>query len=565
MLHELAIESFAVVEELRAVFRPGLNLVTGETGSGKSIVVDALALLFGARADADVVRGAAERARIAGIFEPPPSPRLAELLDEAGLPVEEELLIERHVLAGGRTRAYVNGRPAPVTLLRELAPLLGDIHGQHEQQNLFSTAAQLEMLDAFAGTSAAAAAVGALHRERREAEARLAELRGREQERLRLLDLYRFQAEEIAQAALAPGEEEELGQERRKLQNVVRLSEAASAACEALYESSVSAAAQLKAALRRLEQAAADDPALEPLIATLESARAGVEDSGFELERYLDRLEADPGRLDAVEERLALLERLKRKYGGDLPAVIAFGDEASKRLRELEESDVEAERLEGRRQQLWAEFEKAAGELSERRRSAARRLEEQVEAELAELALERARFRVAFEPIEGGGPDGLERIRYDFSANPGQPERPLAQTASGGELSRVTLALKNCLLPETPAEPGAVARTLVFDEVDAGVGGRVAEAVGRRLQRLARSHQVLCVTHLPQIAGFADAHYFVEKREREGQTFALMTALDPAARVQELARMLSGARVTKAALENARQILEAATSERPLA
>ena len=558
MLHELHIESYAVVAELRVGFERGLNLLTGETGSGKSIVVDALGLLLGGRAEAGAIRAGADKARVSGRFELTATPELLQLLAEAGHELEDgELLIERVLQANGKSRAYVNGRPAPAALLKDLAEHLGDIHGQHDQQQLFSTQAQLEMLDAHAGAAELKAAIGEAWREWRELAKKLAELRGAERDRLKLLDLYRFQLKEIEGAKLQPGEDEQLEQERRKLLNVARLQESAAAAYDALYDSGQSAAAQLKAANLALEELSRFDTAFEGQLKSLTEARAVIEDAAFELQGYLDDLEADPARLDALEERLATIERLRRKYGKTLAEVIAYGAEIAAKVSQLDDVDQTAERIEKRRAAAAGRYRELARELSAKRRAAAAGLAELVRGELASLAMERARFEVAFEDgeeEERWTARGWDRIRFEFSANAGQPLKPLAQVASGGELSRVTLALKSGLLAKSPGE-GGVSRTLVFDEVDTGVGGRVAEAIGRRLKKLAAGSQVLCVTHLPQIAGFADAHYFVEKMESKTNTYASLVRLDERERVKELARMLSGSQVTAAALENAAQLI----------
>lgn len=568
MLHELNIENYAVVEKLRVRFHGGLNLLTGETGSGKSILVDALSLLLGARAVGDVIRPNSGRARVSGVFEVDETPALRTLLEASNLEIEQhELIIERELLDNGKSRAYVNGRLVTLSLLRDLAPELADIHGQHEQQSLFSVHTQLEMLDAFAGTAEPAARVEALYRKWRECERRISELRGNEQERQRLLDLYRFQHQEIEQAQLVPGEEERLEQDRRALGNLERVQQTGTQAYDQLYDDSSSVSAQLASARRALEELAQYDAKFGPLAEALESARASVEDAAIEIRTYLDRLEADPERLNEIESRLALIEKLKRKYGRTVQEVLEYGRQAAERFGELESSDATLAKVESEQQQLASQFLELAQELSGQRRNAATVLEKQVEKELESLAMERARFRVAFEPVDAGPASwtahGIDRVVFMVSANPGQPPRPLAQVASGGELSRITLALKASLVPGGEPKGGAkrsksprAPRTLVFDEIDSGVGGRVAEAIGRRLKKLAAGHQVLCVTHLSQIAGFADAHYFVDKTERNGLTFASIAELSDEERVQELARMLSGEHVTGAALEHARQLLQ---------
>ena len=440
--------------------------------------------------------------------------------------------------------------------------MLGDIHGQHEQQSLFSTRTQLEMLDAFAGTAADCACIGEIYRTWRRADERLRELRGNEQERLRLSDLYRFQHREINEAKLDPAEVERLTQRRDVLGNLARVEENAQRAYDLLYDSSVSATTQLAAAQKALEDLIALDPSLRSLKERLESARADIEDAAFEIRSYVDRLEPDPGALAAIEDRLALIENLKRKYGATVEEVLTYGSEVESRLAELESSDTAIAETEQQRHEAAERYEALAKSLSERRRKAAAKLQSQVEKELAALAMEKARFEIAFEEPDEGvtrwGGSGWDRVRFLVSANPGQPPRPMAQVASGGELSRITLALKSCLI-STFGKPrkNEAPRTLVFDEIDSGVGGRVAETLGRRLKKLSDSHQLLCVTHLPQIAGFADAHYFVEKVERESETFASVAELSESERVDELARMLSGAEVTSTAVKHAHQMLKA--------
>ena len=568
MLLELNIEHFVVADRLRLRFGPGLNLLTGETGSGKSIIVDALSLLLGARAGVEVIRPGQSSARVSGVFSAAESPELATLLHAAGLDFEQgELIVDREVLESGKSRAYINGRLVTLTRLRELAPFLGDIHGQHEQQHLFSTRAQLDMLDAFAETEALAAEVASLHALWRDGRKRLEELRGDEQERLRQLDLYEFQVREIEQTAPRPGEGEELEQERRLLGNLERVQQTAASAYDRLYDSTVSAATQLKAARRSIEELAQFDAAFRTMLETLDSSQAGVDDTAFELRAYLDRLEPDPARLEQIEDRVALLKQLQRKYGGSLEEVLAYGEQARGRVEELRSSDEAAAELEARQEETAEKYEAAAEKLSARRRQAAGSLEVRVEAELRELAMERARFQIGFEAPDavGGGQAGwsargIDRVRFLVSANPGQPPRPLAQVASGGELSRVTLALKTCLVaagdPGGDAAGNTVPRTLVFDEIDSGVGGRVAEAVGRRLEKLAAEHQLLCVTHLAPIAGFADVHFVVDKQEIDGVTVASVKQLSGKQRIEELARMLSGETITTAALRHAKQMIK---------
>ncbi len=550
MLVELSIDNYAVIESLRVRFHRGLNLLSGETGSGKSIVVDALGVLFGARASAEVVRAGADRARVSGIFEVASKP---PLLDEAGIEIEEnEILIEREILANGKSRAFIANRPATAALLRDLAPYLGDIHGQHDQQQLFSNAVQRDMLDQFAAADTSAAA--ALFREWRRASSELEELDRTAQEKLRLADLWSFQLKEIESVSPRAGEDSELENERRVLRNFVRLEESANAAYAALYDAPESAAAQLRSVMKRLEEISRIDESIAPILASVQPAAIALDEGAHALRHYLARLEADPARLDEVESRLAALEKLKRKYGATVEEVLAFQERARADLRGVETSNDRREALRKKTAALAREYEQAAAALSAARKDAARQLARRVEAELASLAMEKTRVEIRVSPAEWSE-CGADSVEFLISPNPGEEPKPLEKIASGGELSRVALALKTCT---APARARKVPRTLVFDEVDAGVGGSAAEAVGRRLKKLSASSQILCVTHLPQIAGFADHHYYVEKRTEKSRTCTTIEELSPAERTREIGRMISGERVTPEALKHAEQLIKLA-------
>jgi DNA repair protein RecN (Recombination protein N) len=554
MLLELVVENYAVVERLRVHFHAGLNLLTGETGSGKSIVVDALGLLLGARASADMIRTGESRARIAGIFDVKEHAAVRRLLEPAGIEIEEgELLVEREVLAGGKSRAFVGSRPVAASLLRELAPLLADIHGQHDQQLLFSAEAQREMLDTFAASGELLDRVGAVYREWRGTAAELEEIERGEQEKLRLLDLWSFQRKEIEAAALQPDEEVALENERRVLQNVQKLQESAEIAYSAIYDSPESAVSLTRIAGKRLDELLRIDPVLEPLREHLKAADLSLQEVSYGLRDYLSGLEANPGRLEEVENRLAAIDRLKRKYGQSIPEILDFFDDVRRQIAAVEHAGERMEELRKAQTRLADEFGKLAAELTERRAGAARKLEKKVEAELAQLAMERTVFRVDLSPAEWSA-DGADRVAFLVSPNVGEEPRPLEKVASGGEISRIALALKTCLA----APKSKMVRTLVFDEVDTGVGGGAAEGVGRRLKKLAAANQVLCVTHLPQIASFADHHYSVEKQEAGGRTVAVIEELDAAARTREVGRMLSGHKLTPEALKHAEQLIRSA-------
>ena len=564
MLVELVVENYAVIERVRVRFHDGLNLLTGETGSGKSMVVDALGLLFGGRASPEMIRTGEERARISGIFELPDDARLRALLEQAGIEFEDhELIVEREILAGGKSRAFAGSRPVTATLLRDLAPLLGDIHGQHDQQRLYDAGAQLEMLDAFARHPELLAEVADLYRRWRACASELEALDRREQENLRLADLWSFQRREIDAAHLKPGEDAALESERRVQQNVARLQELATAAYESLYDSEGSADARLRQATRRLEELSRIDPALDESRAALQPAEIAIQEASFALREYLGRLEADPGRLEEIEARLATIEKLKRKYGAAIDRILAFLDDVQAKLSAVENAGELRAALEKERALLAASYQEVAQRLSAGRSDAARNLEKQVESELALLAMERTTFRVRIE-TDTWSDTGTDRVGFLVSPNVGEEPRPLDKVASGGEISRIALALKTCVggtgrarrgARPTGAGPGAP-RTLVFDEVDSGIGGAAAETVGRRLKQLAGSNQVLCVTHLPQIAAFADHHYAVEKREIKGRAAVEIEELSGEARTREIGRMLSGQQVTPEALKHAERLIQ---------
>ena len=558
MLLLLVVENYAVVERLRIRFHPGLNLLTGETGSGKSLVVDALGLLLGGRASADMIRTGEPQARVAGIFDVRENAALRAILEPVGLETEEgELLIEREILASGKSRAFAGSRPVTVALLRELAPFLADIHGQHEQQLLFSADAQRDLLDGFAGNAELAEQAAEAFRGWRAASAGLEQLESSEQEKLRALDLWTFQRREIESASVQPEEDAALDRERRVLQNVQRLEEAAATAYAALYDSPQSALALARQAARRLDELCRIDPSLDGLRDHLKTADLSLEEAAYGLRDYLSGLEANPQRLEEVETRLAALDRLKRKYGASLAAVLEFLEEVRRQIAAVENAGERMEELRRGQARLAGEFGARADELTARRTAAARKLEKRVAAELAQLAMERAVFRVEL-TAAAWSEHGADAIEFLISANPGEEPRPLEKVASGGEISRIALALKTCLAASRRAGDAVAQRTLVFDEVDAGVGGGAAEGIGRRLKRLAASAQVLCVTHLPQIASFADHHYRVDKQELHGRIVAVVEELDAAGRTREIGRMLSGQTLTPEALKHAAQLIRLA-------
>ncbi|MGA8026208.1 MAG: DNA repair protein RecN [Bryobacteraceae bacterium] len=556
MLLELIVENYAVVEQARIRFQSGLNVLTGETGSGKSIVVDSLSLLLGARASIEMIRSGETKARVSGIFSVAQAPELSAILGEAGIEHElgEELIVEREIAVNGKSRAFVGNRPVTTAFLRQLAPALGDIHGQNEQQLLFTPQNQRELLDEYARAEDLRGQVAGIYAAWRETGEKLKEWTRDEQEKLRMLDLWTFQRNEIEAVQPRTGEDAELEAERKILQNVTRLQENAAAAFTLLYESPESATTQLRRASKRVEDSLQIDQSLAETAASLKQGTVLIDDAAYALRDYLGRLEGDPARLEDVESRLAAIERLKRKYGRTLEEVLAFRDDVARRADEVENAGERKAELEKQQNELAEKYEKLAGELTKTRSGAAVRLNKQVESELKSLAMAGTQFQIAVRP-GGWSPAGIDDIAFLVSPNPGEELKPLEKIASGGELSRIALALRTVI---GDADQRAGLPTLVFDEVDAGVGGAAAAAVGKRLKALSRANQVICVTHLAQIAGFADHHYAVAKREKKGRVTTVITELGREERAREIGRMLSGERITPEALKQAEQLMEGA-------
>jgi DNA repair protein RecN (Recombination protein N) len=561
MLVELRAENYAVIDQAVATFGPGLNLLTGETGAGKSILVDALALLMGGKASADVVRHGAEKAVVACVFE---STAGAEaVLAANGIDAEgAEIILRREILSSGKGRVFVNNQPATVSVLRQLAPELALVHAQSETLASFDQAQQRMLLDRFGGVfgSISTDACAQAYEGWQTAKKKLDELLQGEQERQRMVDLWSYQAKEIEAARLEAGEDEALETEKRVLANSEKLYAAAMGAFDRLYEGESSAEAALRSALRSVEELARYDARFSDAAQQLASARATVSDIAATLRDYAEGIHASPERLAEIEDRLALLDRLKRKYGKTIAEVIAFGAEAARKLREVEDRDEILKTLRADVDRAAGQYRSTASALSAERRAAAERLAKRAEAQINSLAM-KVRFEVAVASREEEAHwtgAGWDEIEYRIATNAGEPLKPLVEIASGGELSRVMLALK-VAVEENSSKAGkkVTPRTLVFDEIDIGIGGRAAEAVGQKLKTLARAQQVLCVTHLPQIAAFADRHLAVEKSESQGRTQTQIRVLDERARMHEVARMLSGAKVTDASLQHAAQMIAA--------
>lgn len=554
MLVELIVENYAVVEYARIGFQAGLNVLTGETGSGKSIVVDSFGLLLGGRASAEMVRSGQTRARVAGIFSTAGNLELKALLEEAGIELDgDELIVEREIGVNGKSRAFAGNRPVTTAFLRQLAPALGDIHGQNEQQLLFTGAAQRQLLDEYADALELRARVEEAFAEQRRLEGKLEELNKNEQEQLRLLDLWTFQRKEIDSVQPRAREDEELEAERKILQNMTRLEENSSAVYALLYDSPESATTQLKQALKRLEELTRIDPSLDEMAAALKQAALQVDEVAYAVRDYLGKLESDTGRLEDIESRLAALDRLKRKYGESIEHVLVFREDIAKRIDEVENANETRATIEKQRDAATARYTDLTGELSGKRGKAAAALSQKVERELKSLMMERTQFQIV---VSSGQKTamGTDEIAFLVSPNRGEDLKPLEKIASGGELSRIALALKTAA---GEAVKAAEVSTLVFDEVDAGVGGAAAAAVGKRLKALSRNNQVICVTHLAQIAGFADHHFSVAKREKKGRVTTNVEELRGEDRAREIGRMLSGERITDEALKHAEQLIRA--------
>ncbi len=562
MIRELRLENYTVIDNLAVEFAPGLNLLTGETGAGKSILIDALALLLGEKVSPKLIRAGADRAVLSAVFgaEGATEKTVSRVLDENGIDPQEDLVIvRREIAAGGKGRVFVNNQPATVAVLKQLASPLAAIHAQNESILSFDATARLELLDSFALSQLDLTyeAFSQWKRVRR----RIEELERGEQDQLRLVDLWSYQEKEIREAKVEPGEDEQLEAEKRVLANAGKIYQAAMNAFELLYAGNGSTSSTLRAAQKAVEELARYEPKFQEAVRALESARIGVEDVGAGLRDYAGGIDASPEHLAEVEDRLAVLDRLKRKYGPQLSEVITFGADVSRRLSEVENKDQIFEELRKQLDTAARTYLDAASAVSKKRHQAARKLEKLVEAEINELAM-KASFRITVSTDEAEGSwtgSGFDQVMYMIATNPGEPLRRFEEIASGGELSRVMLALKAVVeagSSQARGEPGGQ-RTLVFDEIDSGIGGRAAEAVGKKLKALSRGNQVLCVTHLPQIATFADHHYVVEKKESGGRIRTLIRVVTGEERTEEVARMLSGAKLTDASRKHAQQMLRA--------
>lgn len=566
MLTFLKIGNIALIDALEIEFGDGLNLLTGETGSGKSIVIDSLGALTGARVSSDLIKEGEENAQIQGLFSLPDTPHLRQVLSEGGIePPEDEdleIIIRRELSRSGKNRIFVNNQLVTQTFLKKVGEFLVDIHGQGEQASLFEPATHLDMLDEFAGTLPLRERAAEAHRHWNVSKTELGMLQQDEAEKLQLLDILKFQVNEISAAGLKPGEDDELDEERRRLNNVEKLSTLSEDAYSLLYESDESTLTTFDKAAKKIQELAEYDSRFAEYLDQIVSARAVIEDLGFTTRDFLQHLEFSPERLEQIETRLAEIARVSRKYGGTVETALSHLAESKQRLDNIESAEFREAELRKVIAERRESYLKVAGELHDKRSAAARKFEKDVTANLKAVALEKARFEVQIHTpgaAELKSEDaerfftskGIDRVEFLFSANPGESPKPLGRVASGGEASRLMLILK------TTGKTGGMEKSAVFDEIDTGIGGRVAQAVGQKLKQLSASQQVLCVTHQPQVASLADRHFAIEKRIERNRTTITVHELTAEERVEEIARMLAGEKITEAARQNAREMLKA--------
>ena len=548
MISDLIIKNFAIIENLQVSFGLGFNVLTGETGAGKSIIIDAVNLLLGGRARGEVIRTGTDEASVEAVFDLQGESVVRGLLVEMGLDADE-LVVRRMISRSGKNRVFVNGCLTPLAQLRELTSRLVNIYGQHEHQNLQQVETHLALLDNFAGLQDVLADYHQRFQEAQQLQQQLRSLELAERERRQRLDMLAFQQQELQAARLVEGEDVALEQERSLLLHAEKLTVATAGGYELLYAGQDAVCERLGEVADQLDALQRIDPQLEPLVEALRSSLYTVEDVAGQLRSYAEKLEFEPQRQQQVEERLALLTSLKRKYAPTVAELLAYQAKIEAELALLGDVAGHREQLQ---QQLATVTEKllaVAAELSLRRQQGALELAAAVERELAELMMPKARFELRLTRLNEPAAEGLERGEFFLAANPGEMAQPLAKIASGGELSRIMLALKRS------APEGDGVRTLIFDEVDAGIGGEAATAVGEKISRLGRTMQVLCVTHLPQVAAFADRHYRVAKQEVAGRTTTQLLLLESEPRVTEMARMLGGAQISTRTLEHARELI----------
>jgi DNA repair protein RecN (Recombination protein N) len=545
MLQELSIRQFAIIEEVHLTFSQGFHVLTGETGAGKSILIDALGLVLGGRASSEFVRHGAKKAEIEALFELDRDHPVHFQLAEWGLEQEEMLLLRREILANGKSVCRVNGKMVTLAMLRKISKNLIDIHGQHEHQSLLNREEQLEWLDHFGGESLRSARekYQAVFAEYKQVSKELNKVRMNQQELMQRMDLLRFQNDEIKDAALTPGEEEELEQERNRLAFAEK-------AYHYLYEDQ-QGLDRIRQSLNHIEEILPLDQQLQPIHELVQSAFYQLEEAVHELSKYQDEIEFNPYRLNEVEERLYMIRQLQRKYGSTIEEILEYQQKVEQELEQLIHRESTEASLVKKRDQLEKKLTLLAEQLTSLRKKAARKLEMRVEKELADLQMKNTVFRIAFQSADFL-PRGCDQIEFQIAPNPGEPPRSLAKIASGGELSRIMLALK-CIFTDINQ-----VHTLIFDEIDTGVSGRAAQAIAEKIAIVAKYHQILCVTHLPQVACMADHHFYISKESDGSKTRTQVTSLKREKRVEELARLLGGVSLTETTHKHAEEMLRLA-------
>ncbi|CAN5501378.1 DNA repair protein RecN [soil metagenome] len=559
MLSLLKIKNIALIEELSLEFSDGLNLLTGETGSGKSIIVDSLGALTGERISSDLIKEGATAAQIEGLFTFRANADLHEIFYESGIELddgeENDLIVRRELSAVGKNRIFVNNQLVTQTFLRKIGAFLVDIHGQGEQATLFNASTHLEMLDEYANAANLREKTAEKYKKLAHIKREIESLLEDEAQKLQLLDILQFQVDEIGKANLQLGEEESLEEEKRRLNNVEKLSALSEESYLLLYENEEATLTTLEKVARRIKDLADFESSFGEYTESLATAQAVLEDLAFAVRDFHGTLEFSPERLAEIENRLAEISRLKRKYGGTIETVLEHFHESAERLKNIETADLREAELRQEFEKAREEYLKIARELHEKRERSVRKFEKETESNLKAVSLEKARFEVRINADETDDKSftvkGLDRVEFYFSANMGESVRPIAKVASGGELSRLMLILN------TTTKLSENAKTMVFDEIDTGIGGRVAEAVGLKLKELAKTQQVLCVTHQPQVAALANHHFVVEKESQKNRTFIKVRELKESEKVEEIARMLTGAQITETARQHAKEMLGA--------
>ena len=558
MLSLLKIKNIALIDEIELEFANGLNLLTGETGSGKSIIVDSLGALTGDRVSSDLIKEGAGGAQIEGLFNVFADENLRAMFETSGIELEEkgeiDLIVRRELATSGRNRIFVNNQLVSNNFLKKIGAFLADIHGQGEQAALFNQATHLEMLDEYADSKTLREGVAKKYKELAQIHKEIENLRTDEAQKLQLLDILQFQVDEIRKVNLNLGEDESLEEEKRRLNNVEKLSTLSDEAYLFLYENEEATIATLNKAAERITELTEYESSFREYAEGLQTAQAVLEDLAISVRDFRNRLEFSPERLEEIESRLAEIARLKRKYGGTIDSVLEHFAESEERLKNIETAELREKELSKKLAKTREDYLKIARELHEKRVTSARKFEKEIEKNLKAVALEKARFEVRINADKSNDKSftakGFDQIEFYFSANLGESVKPIAKVASGGEASRLMLIV------QTTAKLSESEKAMVFDEIDAGIGGRVAEAVGLKLKELAKTQQVLCVTHQPQIASLADQHFVVEKETVKNRTLIRVKQLNEIEQVEEIARMLTGAQITETARQHAREMLE---------